>query len=245
MTASPTLRILYVGHDPGTGERLREAFESRMQQKRFRRRHPDLALRFVMESNQKQAQVGLRRSPPHGILVQISPRYPRVRFCRYVRNRAPKSPLVAVSDTAQPPQACEFDAVLPRSLPRREVARVMDRFVQVLSETQVRVGPFCLDTLSREVLGPHGRAELPPKQCALLRMLMEQAGHVVQRAKLMATIWETDFLEDTRTLDVHVRWLREKIEPEPSNPVYIRTVRGEGYIFMPTPPSGWEEREPG
>ncbi len=245
MTASPTLRILYVGHDPGTGERLREAFEGRMQLKRFRRRFPDLVLRFVTESNQKQALSGLRRSPPHGILVQISPRYPRVRFCQDVRRRAPRILLVAVSDEPLTPSTCTFDATLPRSLPRREVARVMKDLIELLSKTLIRGGPFWLDTLSREVTGPHGQVVLPPKQCKLLHMLMEHAGRVVQRADLMETIWETTFLEDTRTLDVHVRWLREKIEPDPSRPVYIRTVRGEGYSFIPWPRGGWEDRESG
>ena len=45
----------------------------------------------------------------------------------------------------------------------------------------------------------------------------------------MQLIWETSYLEDTRTLDVHVRWLRERIEPDPSSPIYLQTVRGVGY----------------
>jgi DNA-binding response OmpR family regulator len=70
---------------------------------------------------------------------------------------------------------------------------------------------------------------MTPKQCALLQMLMLHHGRVVHRAEIMESIWETSFLDDTRTLDVHVRWLRERIEPEPSTPVYLVTVRGVGY----------------
>jgi two-component system response regulator RegX3 len=51
----------------------------------------------------------------------------------------------------------------------------------------------------------------------------------VGRAAIMAAIWETDYIGDTRTLDVHIRWLRERIEPEPSEPRYLVTVRGKGY----------------
>ena len=60
-------------------------------------------------------------------------------------------------------------------------------------------------------------------------MLMLNHGSVVSRKAIMESIWETSYLEDTRTLDVHVRWLRERIEPDPSNPSYLKTVRGVGY----------------
>jgi DNA-binding response OmpR family regulator len=70
---------------------------------------------------------------------------------------------------------------------------------------------------------------MTPKQCALLQMLMVHHGNVVERSNIMQAIWETSYLEDTRTLDVHIRWLRERIEPDPSNPVYLKTVRGVGY----------------
>jgi two-component system phosphate regulon response regulator PhoB len=57
----------------------------------------------------------------------------------------------------------------------------------------------------------------------------------------MKNVWDTDFLGDTRTLDVHVRWIREKIEENPSSPVYLRTVRGVGYRFeVPEQTSGVE-----
>jgi DNA-binding response OmpR family regulator len=66
-------------------------------------------------------------------------------------------------------------------------------------------------------------------------MLMSRRGEVISRREIMETIWETTFLEDTRTLDVHIRWLREQIEHDPSNPQYILTVRGKGYSFCPKP----------
>jgi two-component system phosphate regulon response regulator PhoB len=54
----------------------------------------------------------------------------------------------------------------------------------------------------------------------------------VSRADLFDQVWGTDWLGDTRTLDVHIRWLREKIEEDPSHPSYIQTVRGVGYLFQ-------------
>ena len=60
---------------------------------------------------------------------------------------------------------------------------------------------------------------------------MTQAGKVVKRNDLIDRVWQTDWVGDTRTLDVHIRWLREKIEKDASKPRYIVTVRGVGYRF--------------
>lgn len=79
-------------------------------------------------------------------------------------------------------------------------------------------------------MSPKGERQMTPKQCALLEMLM-RSEQVVRRADIMQAIWETSYLEDTRTLDVHIHWLREMIEPEPASPIYLLTQRGVGYKF--------------
>ena len=68
-----------------------------------------------------------------------------------------------------------------------------------------------------------------PRLVTLLRILMEHPGEVIERAFLFRTVWDTAYTEDTRTLDVHVSWLRRAIEDDPRNPIYIKTVRGVGY----------------
>lgn len=75
------------------------------------------------------------------------------------------------------------------------------------------------------------------KEFELLSLLVSRAGEVVTRAELFDEVWGTDWLGDTRTLDVHIRWLREKIEEDPSSPRLIQTIRGVGYRFA----SGGEE----
>jgi DNA-binding response OmpR family regulator len=70
------------------------------------------------------------------------------------------------------------------------------------------------------------------KAYELLSLLMQQAGTVLTRALLFNQIWGTDWLGDTRTLDVHIRWLRQQIEDDPSRPQYIQTVRNVGYRFI-------------
>jgi len=73
--------------------------------------------------------------------------------------------------------------------------------------------------------------EMNPKEFDLLAYLARNKGRVFSRDQLLETVWGYDFAGDTRTVDVHIRWLREKIEPEPSKPRRLKTVRGIGYKF--------------
>jgi DNA-binding response OmpR family regulator len=77
--------------------------------------------------------------------------------------------------------------------------------------------------------GDAGPIALTPMETRLLAALMDAAGQVVSRAHLMRTVWNTQFLGDTRTLDVHVCWLRHKLEVDPACPRRIVTHRGRGY----------------
>jgi two-component system, OmpR family, response regulator RegX3 len=94
-------------------------------------------------------------------------------------------------------------------------------------------GPVRMD-VDRHVVTVSGSAvPLPLKEFELLEMLLRNAGRVLTRGQLIDRVWGADYVGDTKTLDVHVKRLRSKIEPEPSNPRYIVTVRGLGYKFEP------------
>jgi DNA-binding response OmpR family regulator len=73
--------------------------------------------------------------------------------------------------------------------------------------------------------------DLSPKEYDLLVFLVRNRGQVFNREALLEKVWGYDFAGDTRTVDVHIRWLRQKIEVDPNNPEYIKTVRGVGYKF--------------
>lgn len=73
---------------------------------------------------------------------------------------------------------------------------------------------------------------LTPKECKLLAVLMQNAGEIVSRKTLMRHVWDTDYLGDTRTLDVHICWLRQKVESDPKMPQHILTKRGQGYTLQ-------------
>ena len=94
---------------------------------------------------------------------------------------------------------------------------------------------FTLDVRDRLVIRDGVAVYLTPKLYHLLVLLIDCEGHTLFRKTIMKDVWETDYMGDTRTLDVHIRWLRKKIEDDPNDPKYIRTVRGAGYCFIANP----------
>jgi DNA-binding response OmpR family regulator len=92
-------------------------------------------------------------------------------------------------------------------------------------------GPLRIDLAGRRVNSRGQDLDLQPKQFDLLVYLVRNRGTVLTRDQLLHNVWGYDYAGDTRTVDVHVRWLREKLEEDPANPKLIQTVRGVGYVF--------------
>ncbi len=97
--------------------------------------------------------------------------------------------------------------------------------------TLIQIGNVRLDTAAYKVYKQDQALPLRQKEYDLLHTLMSRPGQVISRAELLDLVWGIDWLGDTRTLDVHIRWVREKIEESPSQPRYIQTIRGVGYRF--------------
>ena len=95
----------------------------------------------------------------------------------------------------------------------------------------IKLGDLVLDPARQEV-SVHGKTyHLTPKECRLLATFMQHPDTILTREFLMLEVWDTTFTGDTRTIEVHVSWLRRKIELDSSNPRLIHTVRGVGYVF--------------
>jgi two-component system response regulator RegX3 len=95
--------------------------------------------------------------------------------------------------------------------------------------TTLEVGPVRMDT-DRHVISVNGEVvAIPLKEFELLEFLMRNAGRVLTRMQLIDRVWGSDYVGDTKTLDVHIKRLRAKIEKDPANPEFIQTVRGMGY----------------
>jgi two-component system alkaline phosphatase synthesis response regulator PhoP len=121
--------------------------------------------------------------------------------------------------------------------PREVVARVRARLRQpdVAPPQTLRVGGLEMDVRRRDVRVDGRSVELTPTEFSLLQVLMEQAGYVLTRGELTRLGLGIDFEGVERTLDSHIRNLRQKIESDPANPVYVQTVYGVGYRLAEEP----------
>ncbi len=128
-------------------------------------------------------------------------------------------------------------ALLRRVRLAREAA-VSERSVAELSEQQgtplpkrLVLGDLVIDQTRREVQRAGEILHLKPKEYELLLFLALHQGIVLSRELILERVWGWDYLGNTRTVDVHIRWLREKIETDPANPTRLVTIRGIGYRF--------------
>ena len=96
-----------------------------------------------------------------------------------------------------------------------------------------RYGDLYLDTEANKLLKSGMEVELTPTEYSLLKMFMENPGKALKRDEMLDSVWGTDYFGDTKTLDVHIRRLREKVEDNPSEPQHIKTVWGSGYRWQP------------
>jgi DNA-binding response OmpR family regulator len=124
------------------------------------------------------------------------------------------------------------DEFVPRPLRAR---RLLLRIAKLLPEglaTELRCGDLVFRPADGILRKRDKEVYLNPKLSRLLQLFMQHPGEVLTRRVLMQQVWDTDYIGDTRTLDVHIRWLRLAIEDDPTMPVYLRTVRGQGYCFQ-------------
>jgi two-component system response regulator RegX3 len=181
---------------------------------------------------------------PDVVLLDVMlPKMSGIDVCRQLRKRT-TTPIIMVTA-----KAAEIDTVVglevgaddyvtkPYRL-RELVARiraVMRRSPQErggeLGSDGITVGDVSIDPQRHEVVIRGETSSLPLKEFELLHILMANAGRVLPRETLIDRVWGTDYVGDTKTLDVHVKRLRSKIEADPANPVRIVTIRGLGYKY--------------
>ena len=152
------------------------------------------------------------------------------RICQTLRKELDGLPIVLITDQpAASLGAVEADVVL--SLPFT-IQKLINRIKPLLPAEEknlLHVGPIRLDLEQRRVRCMGKNSKLTPRMIALLRLLMEKKGEVIERDILFKHVWDTEYTADTRTLDVHISWLREALEADPRHPRFLKTVRGVGY----------------
>ncbi len=123
------------------------------------------------------------------------------------------------------------DAFVSRPLQLRRLLSRLEKLLPKGLTLELRCGELVFRPADGILRKRNEEIYLNPKLSKLLQLFMQRQGEVLPRKLLMQQVWETDYLGDTRTLDVHIRWLREAIEDNPTEPMYLRTVRGQGYRF--------------
>jgi DNA-binding response OmpR family regulator len=179
-------------------------------------------------SSQKDALRALRPNLPHLALVEIDIDQQRMHFCTALRERAPSVKIVAMGVT-QLFTSHSADVVLCLPLDAKQVTNTVAGLLDSCSGGLMQVGTLILNVDTCTIVTPKGQYHMTPKSVALLYYMMTHHDQVLSRSELMQNVWDTTFLGDTRTLDVHIRWLRERIEDDPSEPKLLTTVRGRGY----------------
>jgi two-component system response regulator RegX3 len=111
----------------------------------------------------------------------------------------------------------------------RAVLRRNSGEISEIEQGVMSVGPVRMDVERHQVFVKGISVSLPLKEFELLEFLMRNAGRVLTRMQLIDRVWGSDYVGDTKTLDVHIKRLRSKIETDPANPTLIQTVRGLGY----------------
>ena len=122
-----------------------------------------------------------------------------------------------------------IDIGLVKPFTSRKLINAVKRLAPLPAGTWRTLGPLKLSIKQRRVQCWDTEKRLTPKEAKLLQVLVNRAGSTVSRKHLIKQVWETDYLGDTRTLDVHISWLRRAIEKDPLDPRLLKTVRGKGY----------------
>ena len=153
-----------------------------------------------------------------------------VRICQSFRKTDNDLPIILIVDQ---------DTTLPDVVDANLVLRLPFTVQKLINRTQayrttddkyiMKAGPIELNTRTQLVSSNDNQTKLTPRLVEILKILMENHGEVVERDPLFTKVWDTDYTGDTRTLDVHISWLRQAIEEDPHNPKLIHTVRGVGY----------------
>jgi DNA-binding response OmpR family regulator len=123
------------------------------------------------------------------------------------------------------------DGFVPRPIQLRRLLSRVEKLMPEGQTVELRCGDLVFHPSDGVLRKKNDEQYLNPKLSKLLALFLQHQGEILTRKFLMQQVWDTSYMGDTRTLDVHIRWLREAIEDDTTDPIYLRTVRGQGYRF--------------
>ncbi len=168
---------------------------------------------------------------PKAVIVDAaSMRTSGTRICNALRKVLKEIPIILIvaSDQMDVDPDCA-DEILRLPFTMQKLLNRLKPYMAMNQNKKLVVGTIELDLKQRWVHCDGKRTRLTPRLFILMETFMRRPGEVLQRDELFKKLWETDYLGDTRSLDVHISWLRQAIEADPRRPRYIKTERGVGY----------------
>ena len=194
---------------------------------------PDLQKKgfdVVLAQNGSEAVSKVKQTSPNLVIVNApSLRSTGIRICLSIRKKDSKIPIILIIEKERPVDKELADSVLPLPFTVQKLVNRIKALMPGDGDNVVSVGPIRLDLENRRVRSLGKNTRLTPRLITLLQILMDKHGEVVEREALFKKVWETNYTGDTRTLDVHISWLRRAIELDPDNPKFLKTIRGVGY----------------
>jgi DNA-binding response OmpR family regulator len=235
--------VLVVDDEPTLRETLAEALEAD-------------GLRVISAADGREALERFRAEPPDLVLLDVMlPQLSGIEVCRILRRESavPIIMLTAKDSEIDKVVGLELGAddyvTKPFSL-RELLARIRSQLRRLDSQAgpaggqtpsagRLRLGAVIIDLAGHRLLRDGQTLPIKPKAFELLAFLVRNPGQVFSRDQLLERVWGYDYAGETRTVDVHVHWLRSAIEADPGQPRFLQTIRGTGYVLrLPGQPTG-------
>jgi DNA-binding response OmpR family regulator len=222
--------ILVVDDEPVIRETLAEALETE-------------GFETVAAGDGRTALALFRSERPDLVLLDLMlPEMSGIEVCRVIRSESSVPIIMLTARTAEVDRVVGLelgaDDYVTKPFSIREVTariRAIFRRGEAFGPDQVApavdLGPVQVDLAGHRILRDGSEVQVKPKVFELLAFLVRHAGQVITRDQLLEQVWGYDYPGETRTVDVHVHWLRNAIEADPRNPSIIRTIRGVGYVL--------------
>jgi DNA-binding response OmpR family regulator len=186
---------------------------------------------LVAQSGKQGLALAREHRPSVVVLDAISLRTPGNRVCEMLHANLSGIPIIHMHPGPEQNPQSPADVILVQPFTWRKLINSVERLLAAVDDKIVSCGPFSIN-VDRHILMVQGQeTALTPKQASLIEIFLRHPGETLSRKTLMEKVWDTDYMGDTRTLDVHIRWIRQVLENDARHPRYLKTVRGVGYRF--------------
>lgn len=160
------------------------------------------------------------------------------RICKMLKDTLQNTPIVHIYPSPRTDAESMADILLFPPVDAARLQTTIDRLLSTPANEVINCGPFHMNIQTRLLIAHGEEIQLTPKMASLIETFLRNPGKTIDRKTLMEAVWDTDYLGDTRTLDVHIRFVRKVLENSTTKPRYLKTVRGVGYrleVGVPEP----------